>query len=82
MANASEFTECADKFSGDPLYVHNDRQVWIRFYPAIEGIRAAYWQGYRAVKAVPAHRAPWSFDNRRIGSDRGFATLADAMAAA
>lgn len=81
MANASDFTQQADRYSDDALYVHKDRQVWIRFYPAIEG-RAAWWQGYRAVKTVPAHREPWSIDNRRIGTDRGFASLTDAIAAA
>jgi hypothetical protein len=80
MANASDFTEQADQFSDDPLYVHASRQVWIRFYPATE-VRGAFWQGYRAVKPVPAHRAPWSIDNRRIGTDRGFASLEAAVAA-
>lgn len=82
MANASDFIQQADRFSNDPLYVHKDRQVWIRFYPAIEGVRAAWWQGYRAVMKVPAHREPWSIDNRRIGDERGFASLEAAIAAA
>lgn len=82
MANASDFTEQADEFSGEPRYVHKDRQVWIDFYPAVDGVRPAFWQGYRAVKPVPATRAPWSIDNRRIGTDRGFASLEAAIAAA
>lgn len=63
-------------------WLHNSKSVWATFYPAVEGVRPAHFIPYRAVKPVPAGAKPWTVDNRRIGSDRGFAVLEDALNAA
>lgn len=62
--------------------LHVSRPVWIVKYDAIKNLRAAFWQVYRTTVPVPKGRAPWSIDNRRIGTERGYPTLAAAMRAA
>ncbi len=65
------------------VWMHKTKAVWIVFYEAVEGVRLAYYQAYRAVNPVPTGRAPWSVDNRRIGpADHGFPSLEAAMEAA
>lgn len=77
----SAFREVQRPHEQTPVYARRDAPVWVVHYPATMD-RAEYWQGYRAVAKVPAGRAPWAVDNRRIGSDRGFPSLEAAIAAA
>lgn len=77
----SEFTEVQRPWDQSPIYLHNTAPVWVVQYEATQD-RAQFWQGYRPVAKVPAGRMPWSVDNRRIGTDRGFPTLDAALAAA
>lgn len=68
----------------DGTYVHEFAPVWLRFYPNTDRrprFDNSHWQAYRAVEKVPAGRAPWSVDNRRLSPD-GFATAEEAAAAA
>lgn len=67
---------------GSPAWMHVSKPVWIRKYDAISGVRAAFYQAYSAIHAVPAGRNPWSIDNRRVGTERGFPSLTAAMKAA
>lgn len=64
-----------------PVYVHTGAPVFVVHYDATD-VRAEHWQGYRAVVKVPAGRMPWTVDNRRIGGERGFASLDAALEAA
>lgn len=69
--------------SPEGVWLHKDKPVWIVFYAAVEGVRLAYYQAYRAVEPVKKGRDPWSVDNRRIGDpNHGFPTLEAAMQAA
>lgn len=71
-------------FAGDelgPVWTHDTQPVWVSRYPAVEGVRPAHFIPYRAVKPVPAGAKPWTVDNRRIGTDRGFPTLVAAIEA-
>ena len=47
------------------IIVRTDSPVWIVRYPAIKGVRKAFWQVYRACVNVPKGREPWAVDNRR-----------------
>lgn len=62
-------------------WVHKSRPIWVTHYPSTR-LRAAFFQAYRAIQKVPAGRAPWTVDNRRIGSEDGFETLEQAVHAA
>jgi hypothetical protein len=67
------------------VWMHDSAPVWIVKYDAITTgphRRAAFYQAYRAVQPVPKGRMPWSIDNRRIGTEDGFATLTAAQQAA
>lgn len=66
---------------GGECWLHFARPMWIVRYPATDA-RAEHYQAYRAVMPVLPGRKPWSVDNRRIGGDRGFATLEQAVRAA
>jgi hypothetical protein len=79
----AQFTQVS-RFPHDAAntWQHNSKPVWVTFYPAVDGVRPAHYIPYRAVQAVPAGRKPWTVDNRRIGSDRGFSALEDALNAA
>lgn len=61
------------------VWVHVSKPVWIVKYDAIKNVRAAFYQAYRSVQPVPAGRKPWAVDNRAIGGDSGFPSLAVAM---
>lgn len=63
------------------IHMHRSKPVWVVHYQATQD-RAEHWQGYRAVAKVPAGRDPWTVDNKRIGTERGFASLDAALAAA
>lgn len=63
------------------VWLHNDKPVWVVHYPATE-VRGEHWQGYRSVEHIPAGRKPWAVNNKRIGGERGFASLEAALAAA
>ena len=63
-----------------PVYLHNEKPVWVVQYDATE-VRPEHWQGYYAVAPVPKGRMPWSVDNRRIGTERGFPSLEAAITA-
>lgn len=63
----------------DPIHVRADRQVWVVKYDALPNVRAEFFSVYRAVAPVPAHRAPWSIDNRNVGNHP---SLGAALAAA
>lgn len=65
-----------------PLWVHDTCPIWVSFYPEVEGVRPAHFIPYRAIEPVPAGRKPWTVNNRRIGSDRGFGSLDAAIAKA
>jgi len=69
---------------GDPdgIWMRKDAPVWIVYYNAVPGIRPAFYEAYRAIHPVPAHRQPWSIDNRRLSDGNGFPTLAAAKQAA
>ena len=64
-----------------PILMHNTKPIWIVFYEAHKGIRAAFYQAYKAIHPVPKGRNAWSIDNRRVGDEDGFETLEAAMAA-
>ncbi len=80
MANANDFV-IEQRPTGEIL-MHKTEPVWIVGYEAIDGVRAPFWQGYRAVAHIPKGRKPWTVDNRRITSERGFPTIEAAIAAA
>jgi hypothetical protein len=80
MAN-KQFRKVKDA-GGEIAWMHPTESVWIRKYDAISGVRAAFYQAYSAIHAVPAGRNPWSIDNRRVGTERGFPSLTAAMKAA
>lgn len=73
-------TELVQRPHGD-CWLHSGGQRFICFYPGTD-VRAEHYQAYRAVVSVPAGRMPWTVDNRRIGTDRGFATFDEAVQAA
>lgn len=75
-----QFTEVQRPWDQSPILLHTSKPQWVVHYPATE-VRAEHWQAYRAVQPVPAGRMPWTVDNRRIGTDRGFPSMADACAA-
>ncbi len=56
------------------IWQHETKPHWIVHYPGTR-VRGEHYQAYRAVARVPAGRNPWTVDNRRIGSEDGFATL-------
>lgn len=62
-------------------WLHDAKPVWIVHYPATD-VRGEHYQAYRTVAPIPKGRQPWTVDNRRIGTDRGFATLDEAVQAA
>jgi hypothetical protein len=68
--------------NGESIWMHTSLPVWIVRYDAIDGVRAEFYKPYRAVAPVPKGRNPWTVDNRRIGTERGFASLAEAVEAA
>lgn len=76
-----QFSEVPRPWDQRPVHLHNAKPVWVVHYPATQD-RAEFWQGYRAVVKVPSGRMPWTVDNRRIGSDRGFPSLEAALVAA
>jgi hypothetical protein len=80
MEQLSEFTEVQRPFDSAPTLLHKSAPAWVVNYPATLD-RAEHWQAYRAVAPVPAGRMPWTVDNRRIGSDRGFPSIEAAVAA-
>lgn len=63
---------------------HKQKPVWIVAYREYDTGRVKFWQAYKVKEYlhVPKGRAPWSIDNRRIGTDKGFRTLRDAIMAA
>jgi len=61
-------------------WLHDTHPTWVVFYSASH-VRAAHYQGYKAIEKVPKGRNAWTVDNRRIGSEMGFLTLEDAMTA-
>jgi hypothetical protein len=75
-----DFIEVQRPWDQTPCHVHASKPLWVVHYPATMD-RAEHWQGYRAVAKLPAGRDPWTVDNRRIGSERGFASLEAAIAA-
>lgn len=80
MARKEDFKK-VKRFDG-AILVHKSQPVWIVGYPAVEGVRAAYWQGYRAVPPLAKGRTNvWANDNRRIGNERGFPSVEAAIAA-
>lgn len=76
-----EFTQIQRPFTVAPVYLHNAAPVFVVHYEATD-VRTEHWQGYRAVGKVPAGRMPWSVDNRRIGTERGYPSLLAALSAA
>lgn len=64
----------------DDCWLHDTKPMWIVHYPAT-GVRAEFWQAYRAVAKIPTGRMPWTVDNRRVGTDRGFASFEEAAQA-
>lgn len=52
-------------------WVRSDKpEVFVSHYPAV-GSRPGVFYVLRAVDRVPAGRAPWTVDNRRLCSARG-----------
>lgn len=64
------------------VIMHATKPVWIVRYGDYERGGTKFWQAYRAVDTLPKGRMPWTVDNRRIGTDKGFKTLRDALNAA
>lgn len=62
-------------------WLHDAKPAWIVHYQATQD-RAQFYQAYRTVARVPAGRDPWTVDNRRIGTERGFPTFDEAAQAA
>jgi hypothetical protein len=63
----------------------DDPSIWVTHYPALDGVRGGVFYVYRAVAKVPAGRAPWTVDNRRVDAsrgDRGISSLPKALAIA
>lgn len=63
-------------------WLHSDGRKFICFYEGVEGVRPAYFQAYMSKAQPPKGRDPWTVDNRRIGTDRGFPTFDEAAQAA
>ena len=66
------------------VLVHAEKPVWIVAYRDFETKAVKFWQAYKVKEylTVKKGRAPWSYDNHRIGGDKGFKTLKDAILAA
>ncbi len=64
------------------VLLHRSKHVWIVRYADYERGGTKFWQAYRAVDTVPKGRDPWTVNNKRIGTDKGFKTLRDALLAA
>ena len=76
----SDFTHIQEPY-GD-RWLNSDGLHFVSYYEAIDGVRAAYWQAYRAAQKPARGRMPWTVDNRRIGRDGyGYSTLDAAMQA-
>lgn len=79
---SSSFEKVIRPTDPDGVWLNKTKPAWIVFYSAIEGVRASYYQAYRAVRPAPKGRAPWSIDNRLVGHpDYGYPTLEAAMQA-
>lgn len=62
------------------VWLHKSRPVWLVEYPKTVD-RAKFYQAYKADQPVKTGAFPWSLNNRRVGSDRGFPTLEEAAQA-
>lgn len=60
--------------------VHQTKAVWIRHYPLDP--RGESWQAYRSLHKPKKGQSPWAVDNKRIGSESGFRSYAEAEKAA
>lgn len=76
------FTKVFRDTDPEGIWLREDKPVWIVHYPAVKGIRLAFYEAYRAIHPVPKGRDPWSIDNRRLSDGSGFSTLQEAKAAA
>ena len=81
----AKFTKTKRFDETQTVWLHSQKPVWIVYYDEIKTptmTRAAFYEAYRAIHTVPAGRAPWSIDNRKISNGNGFRTLRLAMQAA
>lgn len=64
------------------VWLHREKNMWIRHYPMPNGRGAEFYQAYRPAPYidVPPGKFPWTEDNRRL-RERGFTTLEAAMQA-
>jgi hypothetical protein len=62
-----------------PCFAHNALPVWVVHYPATH-VRGAHWQGYIATEPIikGQHPCRGGVSNRRVGSESGFETFAEA----
>jgi hypothetical protein len=70
---------------GEIIFVHETAPVWVVHYDAIEdsySFQREFWHGYHAIAKVKKGAPVWSANNKRIGEDRGFKTLFEALEAA
>lgn len=56
--------------------MHDSGMIWIRHYDLVSH---PFFQAYRALKKPKLGQMPWAVDNRKIGTERGFETLDQAM---
>lgn len=73
------------KRGGETIWVHESAPVWVVHYEPIEdsqSFRHEFYQPYIAIEAVKKGREVWAHNNKRIGKEGEFKTLADSLAAA
>jgi len=59
-----------------PVWMHDSGLIWIRHYDLVS---RPFFQAYRALKKPKSGQMPWCVNNKKIGTDHGFATLEEAM---
>ena len=75
----------AVKRNGETIWVHKTAPVWVVHYEAIEdsqSFRYEFWQPYRAIEPLKRGREVWAHNNKRIGKEGEFKSLAAALKAA
>lgn len=80
--SVADLYEAASRPTDQVYWKHKTKPVWIVFYPAVQGVRQAFYEAYKAIQPVPKGREPYSVDNRRISNGHGYPTLEEAMEAA
>jgi hypothetical protein len=58
------------------VWMHDSGMIWIRHYDLVNH---PFFQAYRALRKPKAGQMPWAVDNKKIGTERGFMTLDQAI---